>query len=209
MYSGVTQGLFKIIDLKLSDGYITYGVKLNELLVHGLKVGASVSIDGVCQTVVRIDCYNVYFNASPKTLKLTTLDSLKCGQHVSIERSIIMGDEVGGHCMAGHIYETARIAESHKKGVNLQLVIQLSPRAIKYVFDKGFIGVNGSSLTVHDVNLSKRTFAVSLIPHTLAITNFKNKDVGSKVNIELDANTVTIVETIRRLGIRHLTQENI
>lgn len=199
MYTGITQGLFPVSKVEKSTDCIKYKVKLNTKLCKDLGIGASVSIDGVCQTVVNIDNNEIEFNAAGKTLELTTLDSIKADQLVSVERSAKFGDEIGGHNMAGHIFETATVTNKELKEDNLLMQFRLSSKAMEYVFDKGYIGVDGSSLTVHDVDHTMNTFVVNLIPHTIAVTNFINKGIGDLVNIEIDSNTVTIVETMKRV----------
>ena len=198
MYTGITQGLFTVTKVTKTANCITYLVRLNLKLMEGLEIGASVAIDGVCQTVVAINGNEVEFNAAGKTLELTTLNALYEGQLVSVERSAKFGDEIGGHQMAGHVFGVAEVVAREEHEDNLMMTIKAPENAIEYILDKGYVGLDGSSLTVHDVNTEQYTFVINLIPHTLEVTNFKNKKVGDKLNLELDANTVTIVETIKR-----------
>jgi len=200
MYSGITQGCFPVVSVDAKPGLLTYEVELNDDLVKGLKVGASVSVDGVCQTVVRIDGVRVQFNAMEETLNKTTLDELVVGRRVSIERSLKMGDEMGGHEMAGHVEGTGVVhqVDRGEGNGNLSLVIQCPPEWMKYILSKGFIGVEGSSLTVGEVD-SDGFFTLHLIPETLRLTNLGNKQVGDRVNIELDHRTKVIVETVERV----------
>lgn len=199
MYSGITQGLFTVTAVDVKPGMITYSVQLNHALLSGLQPGASVSVDGVCQTVITVKGQEVTFNAIAETCRKTTLADLHQGQKVSIERSATFGSEIGGHVMAGHVYGTAEIKHREINENNLQLILHCPKSMMEYFFQKGFVGVNGSSLTVNDVDLTQDTITVDLIPHTLQLTDFANKRIGDKVNIELDATTVTIVETIKRL----------
>lgn len=198
MYSGITAGLFEVISIDNTHPFLAYTVLLNNKLTHHLSVGASVSIDGVCQTVVSIDGYKVTFHAIPETLSKTTLRDLFVGRRVSVERSLRWGEENGGHELAGHIFETGKIIEKTIFETNLCLTIQCSARCIEFIFEKGFIGLDGSSLTVNNVDQNACTFQVHLIPETLRRTHFKNKSLQENVNIELDAKTVVVVETIQR-----------
>lgn len=200
MYTGITQGLYPVKSVKKSDNFLTYVVELDDRLMQDLQIGASVSVDGVCQTVVSIHNNQVTFNAIDETLRKTTLADLETGDKVSIERSATANAEMGGHCMYGHVYGMAEVVNLEKSENNLKLTFKCPNVMMLYLFEKGFVGINGSSLTVNDVNLTNDTFSVNLIPHTLLVTDFSNKKVGSKVNIELDATTVTIVETIKRLN---------
>ncbi|MFI0348298.1 MAG: riboflavin synthase subunit alpha [Chthoniobacterales bacterium] len=198
MYTGITKGLFPVVFLDKTHSLTTYRIQFNRTLLDGLLVSASVSVDGVCQTVVAIDGNEVTFQAIEETLSKTTLQDLYEGRLVSIERSARLGDENGGHELAGHILETGTIIGKRPSVNNLTLIVQCSPQSIKYIFEKGFIGLDGSSLTVGRIDIQKCTFEVYLIPETLRLTSFSKKGPGDKVNIEVDAKAVIITETIKR-----------
>ena len=163
----------------------------------GLEIGASVSIDGVCQTVVAIVGTRVRFEAIAETLRLTTLGDLQIGSLVSVERSARVGDEIGGHEVSGHIVGTGTIQKVWKQDANVGLRIEVPPDWMRFILHKGFIAVDGSSLTVGDVGPD--WFEVHLIPETLQRTNLGARETGAKVNIELDPRTVAIVETVERV----------
>jgi riboflavin synthase len=173
-------------------------VELNADLIRGLEPGASVSIDGVCLTAVSLRQHSVLFQAVEETLRLTTLGNLRAGSSVSVERSLRAGDEIGGHEIAGHVIGTGSIAEAIPKGGGLDLRVQVPAEWMKFIFAKGFIAVDGSSLTVGDTD-AQGSFWLHLIPETLRLTNFAKKRVGDRVNIELDARTVAIVNTVERV----------
>ena len=198
MYSGITQGLFPITSLQRQDDLVQYTVALNESLLIGLAVGASVSIDGVCQSVVAIDDHNVLFQAMAETLARTTVANFTVGQQVSVERSLKYGEEIGGHEVAGHINGTAEIIARDATANNLCLTLQVPCEWMKYIQTKGYIAVDGSSLTVGATDASG-WFKVHLIPETLRVTNFAQRKIGDCVNIELDHRTVTIVDTVERV----------
>jgi len=198
MYSGITRGLFTVVNVEKKPGLLCYTVRLNATLLNNLTVGASVSIDGACQTVVAVTGNDVTFNAIQNTLDKTTLFQLHPGCKVSVERSLCYGDEVGGHEVAGHVIGTAKVVAVMPTENNLKLTIQCNPEWTKFIFPKGFIAVDGSSLTVDQVD-PKGTFTLHLIPETLRLTNFGNKQVGDLVNIELDHRTQTIVATVERV----------
>lgn len=203
MYTGITQGLFPVTFVSKQAGLVSYRVRLSPELLQGLAIGASVSVDGVCQTVVAIEQNEVSFDAIAETCRKTTLAELKIAQMVSIERSAVVGAEIGGHAMYGHVYGTGSIVAREASANNLQLCIACPAAMMSYIFEKGFIGVNGSSLTVNGVDLDNHTFRINLIPHTLAVTDFSNKQIGDPVNLELDANVITIVETIKRMKLHN------
>lgn len=195
MFSGITQGLFPVVSLKKHEKLIHYTVALNETLIEGLKPGASVAIDGVCQTVVAIDELNVSFDAMCETLTKTTLSELFITRKVSVERSLCWGNEIGGHEVSGHIAEKAIIVARQTTRNNLCLTIQCSRYCFSFIKPKGFIALDGSSLTVGTLDKVHRNFTVYLIPETLRTTNFANKSIGDYVNLEPDMKTVILVET--------------
>lgn len=198
MYSGITRGLFDVTYVDNQPGLLIYSVRLNSKLLKGLEVGASVAIDGVCQTVVSIVKDVVTFNAIQDTLDRTTLGELQIGSKVSVERSLRYGEEVGGHEVAGHVLGTGIIADIRANEHHMDLTIQCPAEWMKYIFHKGFIAVDGSSLTVDQVN-PKGSFTLHIIPETLRLTNFGHKRIGDRVNIELDHRTQTIVSTVERV----------
>lgn len=198
MYSGITAGLFAVTHVEKKPGLMTYSVRLNDALLENLQIGASVSIDGVCQTVVSIIDGAVTFNAIQDTLDRTTLPQLQIGSFVSVERSLGYGDEIGGHEVAGHVMGTGKVSAVTQTANNLDLTIQCAPEWIKCIFPKGYIAVDGSSLTVDQVDPSG-SFTLHIIPETIRLTNFGNKRVGDLVNIELDQRTQAIVATVERV----------
>ena len=177
---------------------LRYQISLPESLRSGLEVGSSVSIDGVCQTVTRIDGDRVSFDAIEETLRLTTLDTLAPGQRVAVERSARVGDEIGGHDVAGHVIGMGSIVERRTDAGQCDLRVGVPPEWMRYVLTKGFIAVDGSSLTV-GARDDAGWFWLHLIPETLRLTNLGQKAPGDRVNIELDARTVAIVDTVERV----------
>ena len=205
MYTGITKGLYEVIDLSKAPGLISYTVKLSEELSKDLKPGDSVSVDGVCQTVVKIDHTDISFQAIQETLDKTTLNELHKGSYVSIERSLRFGDEVGGHEVSGHVFGTGVIHRKIVTDNQFSLTIQCDPNWMRYILPKGFIAIDGSSLTVGDTIPEQGLFDIHLIPETLKRTNFVNKDLNARVNIEFDQKTKTIVDSIERiLSVGHM-----
>ncbi|NNM59818.1 MAG: riboflavin synthase subunit alpha [Legionellales bacterium] len=198
MYTGITKGLFEVIEVNQKTARIDYRVQLNNELIIGLKTGDSVSIDGVCQTVVAVEGVSVTFNAIAETLSKTTLGSLFEGRKVSVERSVRIGDENGGHELAGHVVEMGVVVKRLLSENNLSLHLQCSSSILRYIFEKGFIGLDGSSLTVGCIDKENATFAIHLIPETLRVTNFAHKQVGDNINIELDSRAVIITQTLEQ-----------
>ena len=199
MYSGIARGLFEVIALTRKPGLIGYTVNLSTELSRNLNTGDSVSVDGVCQTLVKLSGTHASFQAIQETLDKTTLNELKLGSFVSIERSIRWGDEVGGHEVSGHVSGMGVIQQKIIESDNVTLIIQCDPSWMKYILPKGFIAVDGSSLTVGETKPEQGLFYLHLIPETLRLTNFSNKQAQDKVNIEFDHKTKTIVDTVERI----------
>lgn len=192
MFTGIVQKLLPITQIISGDHLLKYAVALEDQA--GLQIGASIAIDGVCQTVVRIDGSDVWFDAIPETLEKTTLKTLTIGQLVNVERAARFGDEIGGHILSGHIFGTAQLVRIHQN----QFTIQCPPEWIKYFFKKGYVAIDGVSLTIVDVD-QEGYFTVHLIPETLGRTTLGFKKCGASVNIEIDSQTQVIVETVEQI----------
>ncbi len=164
-----------------------------------LEIGASVAIDGVCMTVVSAIDGHVRFEAIPETLERTTMGLLKQGSRVNIERSLRMGDELGGHILSGHIMSTARILQRTQKGEGIDLLIEHQADTKPYILEKGYVAVDGMSLTVGEVQ--SEGFNLHIIPETLRITTIGAKTEGDLVNIEVDSRTQAVVDTIRSMEV--------
>lgn len=199
MYTGIVQACVPVVRVATKPGLKTYAVEIPEALVAGLASGDSVSIDGVCQTVVRIDGAQVTFDAMEETLRKTTLGSVAEGRHVHVERSARAGDEIGGHALAGHVTGTAEIVAVHASENNRASTFRVPVAWMSYIFPQGFIALDGASLTIVEVDREQATFRVSFIPETLKRTNFGVKDVGDRVNVEIDSRTQIIVDTVERV----------
>ncbi|MCC5832706.1 MAG: riboflavin synthase subunit alpha [Chlamydiales bacterium] len=190
MFTGIIRAIGEVVEFKKQEGLLQYAVSFP---YEKLECGASVSIDGVCQTVVNIENGRVWFDAIDETLKRTTLDTLHVGRKVNIERAAKFGDEIGGHLLSGHIYGTAKLSNIESNIYTFTL-----PREwMKYLFSKGYIAIDGISLTLVDVEEGK--FTVHLIPETLQRTTLGTKRLGDRVNIEFDALTQAAVETVEAI----------
>ena len=198
MFTGIVQGTYGVTSVHRELDLLTYAVTLDAERVDGLEVGASVSIDGVCQTVVSIEGHRVSFDAIRETLDRTTLGALQAGDQVAVERSARVGDEVGGHDVSGHVIGQGEVVLARKEGHVCVLGIGVPSSWMKYVLNKGFIAVDGSSLTVCDAT-ADGSFAVHLIPETLRLTRLGQKRLGDRLNVELDPRTVAIVDTVERV----------
>lgn len=199
MYTGIVAGAFQLVGLEQKPGLSQLVVELNDALVEGLTIGASVGLNGVCMTVTVIDGVRVHFDAMQETLSLTTLGELREGDWLNVERSASQGAEIGGHLISGHVDGTAELVALDRPENNCTMTFRLPAELLKYVFKKGFIGLHGCSLTVADIDKNDATFSVCLIPETLRVTNLSKLSVGERVNIEVDRQTQVIVDTVERV----------
>ncbi len=195
MYTGIVSGTAPVITVADGEGIRALTIDLDGFS-EGLQIGASVALDGVCMTVVSMTGTEVRFDAIEETLGRTTLGMATQGHRVNVERSLRMGDELGGHILSGHVMMTAKIIGRVERGEGLDLVIENPLEARPYILEKGFIAVDGMSLTIGEV--SDERFALHIIPETLRATTIGDKGVGDSVNIEIDSRTQAVVETVMR-----------
>jgi riboflavin synthase len=196
MFTGIVAGTGTIKEISGSD-VIRIVIDFNSVSTEKLETGASVSIDGTCLTVVEINSPLISFDVIPETLEKTTLGHKSVGGFVNLERALKMGDELGGHLLSGHILGLGEVTERLEGDEYLDLMIKTPPHIMKFVQEKGYIAIDGISLTIGDVDSDR--FALHLIPETIALTTIGSKTIGDKVNIEVDSMTQTIVSTVERI----------
>lgn len=199
MYTGIVQGKFEVTKVEKKPGLHSLHIGLPDTLREGLVQGASVSVDGVCLTVAGIAGHDVQFDVMMETLNLTTLGGLNAGDRVNIERSAKAGAEVGGHPISGHVDTKAKVVSVRYPENNCVMRFGVDPKWMRYIFSKGFLSVNGCSLTVVNADKANGEFEVWLIPETLRLTTFGEKKVGDEINIEVERQTQVIVDTISEL----------
>lgn len=198
MFTGIVNDISIISNVKNEENLKRFSISLERDLLENLSIGASVAIDGVCMTVTKIDNGNVYFDAMKETLSLTTLGVLENGMRVNVERSLKYGGEIGGHLVSGHVSGKSKIERIEKKINNYIMYFSIPELVEEYIFTKGYIALNGTSLTIVSVDKSKNIFNISFIPETLQSTTFSEKKEGDYVNIEIDSQTQSIVETVKK-----------
>lgn len=204
MFTGIVAATAPVVGVAAVDGRLDVWIGLGDL-ASGLQPGASVAIDGVCLTAVSGDHNGVLFQVIEETLRRTTLSRLAVGTWVNVERSYRIGDELGGHELSGHVMGTGEILRIDTKSGETAMVIAVPPTWMKYILTKGFIAIDGASLTVGETS-PQGEFWLHLIPETLTRTTLGKRSVGERVNVELDARTVAIVDTVERvLAARGLT----
>lgn len=202
MYTGITQGCFQIVKVEDKGKVRKIRLKLNPKMLEGLEIGASVSVDGVCLTVIKMnnDSNEVDFDIAEITLKTTTLAQVKEGEMVNVERSYKEGSEIGGHIVYGHVFAAVKIVAIQTTGDdNRTITFEVPKDLMKYIFPKGFIALNGASITIQEVDKELGRFSICLIPLTLKITTFAEKKIGDRVNLEIENKTQVSVDTIERI----------
>ncbi|WP_054180787.1 riboflavin synthase [Trabulsiella odontotermitis] len=198
MFTGIVQGTAKVVSVDEKPNFRTHVIEMPEYMLEGLETGASVAHNGCCLTVTDIDGNRISFDLMKETLRITNLGQVKEGDVVNVERAAKFSDEIGGHLMSGHIMTTADITKILTSENNRQIWFKpQDPSLMKYILYKGFIGIDGISLTVGEVTATR--FCVHLIPETLQRTTLGKKKIGGQVNIEIDPQTQAVVDTVERV----------
>lgn len=207
MFTGIIQTQAEVVAKAHKQGVLRLVICVNKQYVQHLELGASIAINGCCLTVVKVELEDqdsmakVHFDVIDETLLLTNLGKLELGSLVNYERSVSFGTELGGHIVSGHIHCTATVAQIIKQENNFKVQLTLPKKWQKYVLYKGFVSINGASLTVG--NVDEHGFWLHLIPETLAITNLGKAIVGDEFNIEVDQQTYTIINTVENYMRQH------
>ena len=196
MFTGIVAGTAKLIDATNKPGLNSYTFEFFDDK-SSTNLGASVALNGCCLTVTKTEANRLSFDLMAETLALTNLQGLEIGAVVNYEHAAKMGDEIGGHVLSGHIHCTATVCKVAPSENNLELRFEVPQQWSKYIFEKGYIAINGASLTVGQVRDNQ--FSVWLIPETLRITTFEGIRKGDQVNIEVDSHTQAIVDTLERV----------
>ena len=201
MFTGIVQGIATVAAINDRPGLRSFTLQLPSGFDAGLAVGASVAVDGVCLTVTTLrGNARCDFDVMQQSLALTTLAELNAGSRSNVERAARDGAEIGGHPLSGHIDFMARVTEVGRPENNHVLRIEVPAPWMRYIFAKGYVAVNGASLTVAQAEREKDgsgCFEVWLIPETLRATTFGDTRVGDSVNIEIERATQVMVDTVR------------
>ena len=183
MFTGIVEGLGKItrLTVKGADAVleIESGISLDDV-----NIGDSIAVNGACLTVTSKTEKTFIADVSAESLSKTTLQHLKSGEKVNLEKSLRVGGFVGGHFVLGHVDGTARILSRAQKSGSLILAVEMDEKLARYIVEKGSVAIDGVSLTVN--KLEKGRFYVNMIPHTAAVTALEAKKEGEWVNIETD-----------------------
>jgi len=183
MFTGIVEEIGKISAIDRREGATGLTIACKSAL-EDTRIGDSIAVNGVCLTVVRLETNGFYTEAVPETLRRTNLGYLIEGSPVNLERSVTPGQAMGGHYVQGHIDGTAKIWQLEPEGEAVNYYFETSTDLLRYIVPKGFVAVDGASLTV--VKVDQRGFSVTLIPHTQEWTVMGKEQVGYMVNIEVD-----------------------
>lgn len=183
MFTGLVEAVGSVVRLTTSGNTARLRVDAGPP-AEGIAVGDSVAVDGACLTAVKLEGREAEFDVSAETLNRTTLGSLKPGERVNLERSLRLGDRLGGHFVLGHVDGTGRIRVMQRSAGQATMTVHAPPDIISTLVMKASVAVDGISLTV--AAIESDCFSVALIPHTMESTTLRHKAIGDRVNIELD-----------------------
>ncbi|MBR7748490.1 riboflavin synthase subunit alpha [Undibacterium baiyunense] len=199
MFTGIVQGVATIKKIQDQTGLRTIQLAFPTGFDHDLQIGASVATDGVCLTVTKLFEDAAEFDIMQQTLAITTLGSYAENAQVNVERAAKDGAEIGGHPLSGHVDFVAQLAQIRQLENNYVMRIAVPKEWMRYIFAKGYIAINGASLTIAEVDRDANWFEVWLIPETLRMTVFGQKKVGDSLNIEIERQTQVVVDTVRNM----------
>ena len=183
MFTGIITDIGKIESILPINGDIKVTIKTS-YDISSIDIGASIACSGVCLTVVEKKQNLLSFDISKETLSCSNLSLWKKGQGVNLERSLKLGDELGGHMVLGHVDSVAEIINIEEVDASKKITFRCGNDLKKFIAFKGSVTLNGVSLTVNEVN--DTDFSVNIIPHTMEKTTFKDCYVGEKINLEVD-----------------------
>jgi riboflavin synthase len=183
MFTGIVEemGVVKSLEKGLTGTRLTI---LASAVLQDLAVGASISVNGACLTVVARNEKDFSTEVSPETLAVTNLDKLAPGSPVNLERAMRLNERIGGHLVAGHVDGVGTIRGRQQEGNAILLTIEAPQEILRYCVQKGSITIDGISMTLNEV--TDRTISISVIPHTARVTTLGLKQTGDSVNLESD-----------------------
>jgi len=198
MFTGIVEEVGRVKGLRKGRLVVQAG-----RVLEGTAPGDSICVNGACLTVVEVGPDSFAVELMEETLRRTNLGALRVNQGVNLERPLTYGGRVGGHLVQGHVDDTGRIVSLTREGIGVRMGVSFPPRLAPYMVPKGFIAVDGVSLTLVDV--LPNMFTVSLVPYTLEHTNLGERKVGDRVNLEVDIVAKYIEKLLRRS--RGITEE--
>jgi riboflavin synthase len=197
VFTGIVTGVGRVAALTSRPGLSSLTFESPPRFARGLVRGASVAVDGVCLTVTALRGDAIDVDAIAESLAVTTLPRLSVGRRVNLERAARDGAEIGGHPLSGHIDCTATVAQVRRPVNNRVLRIAVPPPWMRYLFVKGYVAIDGVSLSVAQADRDASWFEIWLAPETLRRTTLRDKRAGDSVNLEIDRGVQVIVDTLR------------
>ena len=197
MFTGIIKGLGRVVQRDQQHNFCQLTIELPAAAQGNIEIGASIAINGCCLTVVKTDQHQASFDVIDESLAKTNLGALQLNDRVNVERAATFQDEIGGHVVSGHILTATAIIAIDKHEQNTAMWLAAPASAKDYLFTKGFVALNGASLTIGEVTAD--AFSLHLIPETLRNTTFGAAKVGDLVNLEVDSHIQAIVDTVKRL----------
>lgn len=183
MFTGIIEEVGKIKNISKTSSGILLTISADKVL-RDCNLGDSIAVNGICLTVTKFDNDSFTVDVMNETVRKTTLYKLTQNSYVNLERAMLVNSRFGGHIVSGHIDGTGTISDIKKDGIAFIYKINTTKEITKYIINKGSITIDGISLTV--VSVSDTSFTVSIIPHTMTVTNLEKKKIGDMVNLEND-----------------------
>lgn len=183
MFTGIIKEIGKIINIGRLKWKTVLSVESGRMLKE-LEIGSSVSVNGVCLTVVSLKNNRFDVEVVPETMKLSNLSDLSNGDYVNLENSLKINDDLSGHIVLGHIDGAGKISDKRKEGDSNIITVEYPEELGKYIAKKGSISIDGISLTVVDID--DKAFKVAIIPHTLENSTLSKRKINDMVNLEVD-----------------------
>ena len=197
MFTGIVSGKGHVQKIVRYEDYISLIIKAPKDFSKNLIKGASVAVNGVCLTVKKGKTDILEFDVIEETLQKTNLKDISKSSKVNLERSMTAKTEIGGHLVSGHIHGTGEVLKVINRQATKDLQIKIPISLREYFFYKGYVALNGCSLTIGKV--LKTSFYIHLIPETVSVTTFKDIKKGDLINIEIEQATINTVETVKRV----------
>lgn len=197
MFTGIVSGKGQVQKITKYKDYLSLIIKAPKGFSKNLVKGASVAVNGVCLTVKKGKTDFLEFDVIEETIQKTNLKNISRLSKVNLERSMTAKTEIGGHLVSGHIHGTGEVLKVINKQATKDLQIKIPKSLREYFFYKGYVALNGCSLTIGRV--LKTSFYIHLIPETVSVTTFKDIKKGDLINIEVEQSTINTVETLKKI----------
>ena len=197
MFTGIVSGKGHVQKIVRYEDYISLIIKAPKDFSKNLIKGASVAVNGVCLTVKKGKTDILEFDVIEETIQKTNLKDISKSSKVNLERSMTAKTEIGGHLVSGHIHGTGEVLKVINRQATKDLQIKIPTSLREYFFYKGYVALDGCSLTIGKV--LKTSFYIHLIPETVSVTTFKDIKKGDLINIEVEQSTINTVETVKKI----------